>query len=123
MPLNLQAESLDYTPPLLLCNAVTSTGDCTATGIPIGFATSKLFCHVSVTGTAPTSVTVKILGSADNTTFSALTDNHVYTIADDDTASFHINKPSIRYLKGNFVSKVGGDATTAVTIKCVAGGN
>jgi hypothetical protein len=33
-----------------------------------------------------------------------------------------VNKP-VRYVRGNYVSKSGGDGTTAVTLVCTHGGN
>lgn len=36
---------------------------------------------------------------------------------------FHVNESPVRYIKGTYVSKSGGGATTAVTLTCTAGGN
>lgn len=107
---------------LLLLDAVTATGDGKAKGI--GFTTSKVTCHIRVTGTAPTSVDVNVKGSIDNTTYTVMViGDHTYTIATAGTQTFSIRNRDASLLQGVYVSRVGGDGTTAVTLQCSVGGN
>ena len=87
-----------------------------------GFTGDKRTCFVTTGATAPTSVAVKVYGSIDNSTFVNLA-SHTYTVASADTRMFHIVNKPVRWLKGEFVGKVGGDATTTVEIACTNGGN
>ncbi len=94
-----------------------NTAGFTGSAQDIGFSATKHDCVIVVAGTAPTSVTVSLLMSIDNSTFpTALT--HTYTIGTPTTQSFSAWYVR-RYVKGYFVSQVGGDTTTTVTLKCV----
>lgn len=103
-----------------LLNAATSTGDGTA--VDLGTFATQFTCWATTGGTAPTSVALVVYGSADGTTYGAL-QTWTYTVASSDTAFYHIAYKPVRYLKGNYASKVGGSTDTEVTLKCAAGGN
>ena len=120
------AVGLDFTPPLTLLSAVTTPA--VGSAVNIGFVTSKITCHIVASGTAATSLTVSLLGSIDGTTYGTLYLNGTattitFTIADATTNSFSVMNQPVLYLKGQYVSKVGGGAGTAVTLVCGAGGN
>lgn len=103
---------------LTLLSTTTSTG----TGTPIllslssGVAVNAGSCVIVWGGTTPTNTIVYVEGSLDGITWPA---QHLVEVTS--TASgelFHwVNKP-VKYLRGNYVSKTGGDATTSVTMKC-----
>jgi hypothetical protein len=111
--------------PLTLLSAQTSTGN--GSVVALGFTTTKITCHITYGGTAPTTVTVSLLGSINNVTYGTLTigsaSTFVYTIADATSNSFSVMYQPVKYLKGNYVSKTGGDGTTAITMICGVGGN
>jgi hypothetical protein len=122
IPFCVFAASLDESSVIFLCSSVTATGDCASDGIDIGFQSSKFRCWVSFAGTAPTSVIIKLKGAGALSDVYSTDVTHTVTYSDTDSWSFLINK-SLRFIKGNYTSKVGGDGTTAVTLKCRAGGN
>ena len=103
--------------PFTLLSAVTATG--AGTALDLGFLTAKSTCHVTWSGTAPTNTVVALEGSINNSTYAALA---TVTVTATGTMWHMVNKP-VRYLRGNYVSKSGGDGTTAVTMICTAGGN
>lgn len=98
-----------------LLNAVTSTGTGTATVL------DKLLSMHTITvtwgGTAPTSVVVALEGSCDGINYGALTTE---TITASPTLVHVVNKP-VQYIRGNYVSKTGGDGTTSVTMTVDSG--
>lgn len=102
---------------LTYLNAVTDTGDGSA--VDIGFRAKHQACTITIGGTAPTSVNVTMKRSTDGGTNYATVLTHTYTVATVDTQGFDVSYLG-RYWKASFDSKVGGDATTAVTLKCDA---
>ena len=105
------------TDAITLLSAVTATG--TGTAYDLKYATSQSTCTVTWGGTTPTNTVVALEGSIDNSTYAALA---TVTVTATGTMWHTVNKP-VRYIRGNYVSKSGGDGTTAVTMVCVAGGN
>ncbi len=102
-----------------LLSAVTATG--VGSSIDLGGNASKHTCTVTWGGTVPTSTLINIWGSVDNT-FPA-TSTTLYLTQQNVTATkrtFHIVNKPVRYLLGEYVSKVAGDDTTSVTIVCTS---
>lgn len=77
---------------------------------------AEFTCAVTWGGTAPTNTVVDLEGSIDNSTFDELATETVTATG----TMFHVVDKPVRYIRGEYVSKSGGDATTAVTIKCSA---
>jgi len=100
-----------------LLSAVIVTGAGTAKDL--GFTTSQHTCLAAWGGTAPTDLTFNVEGSIDNSTFEAL---YSATMTATPVMTHVVNKP-VRYIRGNYVSKSDGDATTSITITCTSGGN
>lgn len=87
-----------------------------------GMAMTSFGCSISVAGTAPTSVTILVEGSLDNSTWVTLK-NHIYAVSDTSGKIVSgLNTPPFRYIRATYSSRSGGDGTTAVTVKCSAGG-
>lgn len=101
---------------IAVMTAKTSTGDGTA--YDIGFR-ARQACTITLGGTSPTSVTITGKRSTDTGTTYASIFTHTYTVATPSTQAFDVEYLG-RYWKFSFDSKVGGDGTTAVTIKCDA---
>lgn len=102
-----------------LLSGVTATGAGAVTDL--GAPVSQHACTVTIGGTAPTSVTVGLYGSQDGINFQLLGTQQVITTSG--TIFQILNSPGIRYILGNYVSKVGGDGTTSVTLSVTSGGN
>lgn len=96
-----------------------NTAGFTGVSKDLGFTCSKLSVLISWGGTAPTSTSTILQGSLDNTTFATLV-THSSTATGD---MYHVVNKPVRYIKGGFASKVGGDSTTTVTMKVWGGGN
>lgn len=117
-----------WTAPLLLCNAETTDAAlCETTAADTGLLASKGTCVLTASGTAATTFVVSLYGSIDNITFAPLSIDstaatYTFTIASANNTFSFINQP-VRYLNGYRVSKTGGDATSAITMKCAVGGN
>jgi hypothetical protein len=98
-----------------LFNAVTATG--AGTAVPIGIPFTKFTCVNTWGGTVPTNEVVDLEGSLDNSVWVQLVRTTV-------TASPTIYSTSgghaVFYIRGNYISKSGGDGTTSVTMKCTA---
>ncbi len=98
-------------PVYTLLNAVTSTGVGTAQTL---YKPMHLFnCNLATGGTTPTDWSITLEGSIDGTTYG--------TLASDASPNYTfqaIDKP-VNYIRGNYVSKTGGDATTSFTLKCI----
>lgn len=112
----LCAHSFAADTPDTLLSAVTATGSGTA--VDIGKPYPLFTCAVTWGGTAPTNTVVALEGSIDGTTYAAL---QTVTVTATGTI-FHVADKPVMYYRGNYVSKSGGDATTAVTMKCVKAG-
>jgi hypothetical protein len=107
------AEPLEEVQTLL--SAVTSTGN--GSSVDLKLFASRMTCTVVWGGTTPTSTITTLQGSIDNSTWGTLTT--VTSTASGDM--FHIVNKPVRYIRGGYTSKVGGDATTSVTMKCLPG--
>ena len=79
---------------------------------------SDLTCMLTAAGTAATSFTMILEGSLDNVNYYGLATN-VYTVATADTAMFHVINKGVKFIRGNFSAKSGGDGTSAITMKCI----
>jgi hypothetical protein len=96
-----------------------NTAGFTGSSNDIGFTTNKFTVTIVWGGTAATTTTTKLWGSIDNSTFATLV-THVSSASGE---MYHVADKSVRYVKGEFTSKTGGDATSVVTMKIWAGGN
>jgi len=94
-----------------LLNAVTTTG----AGSTLDLSTvTKDFTHmITWGGTAPTNTVVRLEGSIDGVNWATLDSQ---TVTATNSIYFVTGKP-VRYIRGNYVSKSGGDGTTSVTHK------
>ena len=110
----------EFTPPMVLLNAVTSTGY--GSEVNFGIHSGKYSCTVVLGGTAPTNVVVQ-LHLADSTGIYDTTNYDAQQTVTSSPWKFYVVNKGGKYIKGNYVSKSGGDATTSVTLTCVAGGN
>lgn len=95
-----------------LLNAVTATG--TGETLDLVAYSDEFTCVVTWGGTTPTNTIVALQGSLDGTTFAALTTQTITATGQ----MFHVADKFVRYIRGNYVSKSVGDATTSVTLKC-----
>lgn len=86
----------------------------------IGFTTDKITVLTTWSGTTPTNITSALLGSIDGTSFVTLKAN---TMTTSPTMYYNTAGQRVRYVKGYFASKSGGDATTVLSMKVAAGGN
>ena len=109
--------SKPYTRKTVLLNAVTGTG--AGDTMDIECVLSQFTCVVKWGGTTPTNTVVRLEGSIDGTVWGSLAE---VTVTATGTMFHIVNKP-VQFIRGNYVSKSGGDATTAVTLDVVAGGN
>ncbi len=98
-------------PVYTLLNAVTSAGAGTAQTL---YKPMHMFnCNLAVGGTAPTDWSITLEGSIDGTTYGTLT-----TDASPNYTFRAVDYP-VNYIRGNYVSKTDGDATTSFTLKCI----
>ena len=102
---------------ITLLDAAVDTG--AGSNYDLGESRSRFTCAVEWGGATPTSTTVKLQGSIDNVLWADLQT----VVVSASGTMFHVIEKLVRYIRGNYVSKVGGDATTSVTMKCQAGGN
>jgi len=104
-----------YIPTVTLLNAVTATGAGAST--PIGIPFTKFTCVSTWGGTVPTSELINVEGSLDGTTWVVLVQT---TVSASPTIYSTSGGHAVFYIRGNYVSKVVGDATTSATLKCTA---
>lgn len=98
-----------------LLKSATATG--AGTVLDLGNPTfSEFTCAVTWGGTTPTNTVVDLEGSIDNSTYDELATETITATG----TMFHVVDKPVRYIRGEYVSKSGGDATTAVTLKCSA---
>lgn len=116
-PSNVPEANVYVSPEKAYTLLTANTAGLTGTAQDLTFTATKHYCVITTAGTAPTSVVVSLYMSIDNSAFPT-TLTHTYTIGTATTRSFAAMYPA-RYVKGSFDSKVGGDATTTVTLKCV----
>ena len=112
-----QAQAIGTT----LLNAVIATGPGTGVRLPsntLGTVTSSFTCVVTWGGTTPTNTVVALEGSLDNLIYFVLSTNTVTS----SPTPFFVTDKAVKYIRGNYVSKSGGDGTTAVTLVCQPGG-
>lgn len=107
---SVYTSSLDNYPLL----AKTSTTGASTFIADFGMGYDEFTCVVTWSGTTPVDTTVALEGSLDGTTFAALSTQTITTTG----TMFHVVDKYVRYVRGNYVSKTGGDATTAVTMSC-----
>ncbi len=109
--------SKPHTQKITLLNAVTATG----AGDYCDFEQllSRFSCIVRWGGTVPTNTVVRLEGSLDRTNWATLAEVTVTS----DKWMFHVIDKPVPFVRGNYVSKSGGDGTTSVTLEMVAGGN
>ncbi len=96
-----------------------NTAGFTGASNDIGFTTNKFTVTIVWGGTAATTTITELLGSIDNSTFATLV-THTSTASGE---MYHVADKPVRYVKGKFTSKTGGDSTSVVTMKIWAGGN
>lgn len=101
----------------VLLTASTGTGDGTA--VDLGFTVSQFSVLTIWGGTAPTNIVTSLKGSIDGTYYVTLSSN---AMTGSPNMYFITSKP-VRYIKGSYDTKSGGDGTTSVTMKVTAGGN
>jgi len=94
-----------------LLSAATATG--AGTALDLSTVVSSFTHMITWGGTVPTNTVVRLEGSIDGTNWATL-DSQTVTLTN--SIYFITGKP-VRYIRGNYVSKSGGDATTSVTHK------
>jgi len=100
----------------ILLNAVTATG--IGGEVDTGRMCGKFHCTVSWGGTAPTSVLVSVLFSDQSGIYDGSGSGIANQTITASPTKLQITGYYGRYLKGNYVSKVGGSTDTSVTISC-----
>ncbi len=112
-----RSQSKPFTRVIKLLNAVTGTGS----GDYVDFECllSQFSCMIRWGGLAPTNTVVRLEGSIDGLNWASLQE---VTVTSTNTMFHVINRP-VQFIRANYVSKTGGDATTSVTFEIVAGGN
>ncbi len=113
-----RSQSKPFTRKITLLNAVTGTG----AGDYVDFECllSQFSCMIRWGGLTPTNTVVQLEGSIDGINWARLQDAVTVTATN---TLFHIVNSPVQFVRANYVSKTGGDATTAVTFEIVAGGN
>ncbi len=109
--------SKPFTRKIVLLSAVTGAG--VSDYVDFENVLSQFSCMVRWGGTVPTNTVVRLEGSLDGANWATLQEVTVTT----DKTMFHVVNKPVRFIRANYVSKTGGDATTAVTFEVVAGGN
>lgn len=97
-----------------LLSAKTTTG--TGSTLPLQVYMDEFTCVVTWGGTTPTNTVVELQGSLDGTTFATLATVTVTATGQ----MFHVVDKMVQYVRGKYVSRSDGDATTAVTLKVSA---
>jgi hypothetical protein len=113
--------SFTWTGPITVLAATASTG--IGSEIDLGRQYDKFSCTAVVGGTQPTSATFGIVlaGKSGIYDSTGIEDSVTLLGATGTTKRWYTVNKSGRYIKGNYVSKVGGDGTTTVAIVCTAG--
>jgi len=88
----------------------------TGAGAAVSSNSTHITCVVTWGGTTPTNTVVAVEGSIDNSTWASL---EAVTVTSSGTM-FHIVDKYVKLIRGNYVSRSGGDATTAVTLYCAS---
>ena len=78
----------------------------------------KFSCTIVWSGTTPVNTVTALMGSIDGVNFVPLQTQTSISSPDYFSVVF---KP-VRWIMGSYISSSGGDATTAVTMTCAAGG-
>lgn len=94
-----------------LLNAVTATG--AGEALDLSSVVTNFTHMVTWGGTVPTNTVVRLEGSIDGVNWATLDSQ---TVTATNSIYFVTGKP-VRYIRGNYVSKSGGDGTTSVTHK------
>ncbi len=102
--------------------AITLLSAKTATGAGTEFELLRSACQFSCTatwgGTAPTSITFWVQLTDETTVYDTTTGAAVLTMSAS-PYRFDMLDRAGKFIRGNYVSKVGGDGTTSITLKCV----
>jgi hypothetical protein len=101
----------------VLLNAATATPT-TGSVVSLGKSATLHKCDFVLGGTAPVSVTVSFM-VGNNATTPTTVATHTYTVATPTTKSFEAEYAG-QYIQASYDSKVGGDATTSVTLICTS---
>jgi hypothetical protein len=101
---------------ITLLDAVTATG--VGSGVSLQCILDKFTYSVVWSGTNPTNTVVSIDGSIDGITWEEL---DTLTVTSSGKLQHIVNK-GVMVIRANYVSKSGGDSTTAVTVKCIGWG-
>ncbi len=99
--------------------AFTSNTSGVGPAVPLGKDYEDFTCVVTWGGTVPTNTTVILYGSIDGSNFTQI-DSRAITATG---SNYVLNNYPYLYLLGEFSAKTAGDATTAVTLKCMSGRN
>jgi hypothetical protein len=105
-----------------LMSAQTTTGDSSLGGIDMGYTGKYFTCYSSWT-TSATSNTIYILGSIDNSVWTATADALATITMTSSPKYWAAPFTGFRYLKTYWASRTGGSASSDLTVKCIEGGN
>ena len=105
-----------------LMSAQTTTGDSSLGGIDMGY-TGKYFTCYSTWTTSATSNSIYILGSIDNSVWTATPDALATITMTSSPKYWAAPFTGFRYLKVYWASRTGGSASSDLTVKCIEGGN
>jgi hypothetical protein len=93
------------------------------TSVDLGFAVGQHSCFLVLAGTDPTTATIKIKGSPNNSDFITL-GSIAYVSATGETSRYKsITGSPTRYIKASWDSYTGAPSTTKVYVWCISGGN
>lgn len=96
-----------------LLDAVTATG--AGAGLSLEGIIARHTFTIVWSGTTPTNTVVALEGTIDGVTWASLA---TVTATGSGTMAHIVDKP-VMMVRANYVSKSGGDATTAVTVKYI----
>jgi hypothetical protein len=102
--------------PILAATVTTGAG----AEFDLGQTYNRFNCVATWGGTAPTSITFGIALADKTGIYDSTGIEDSITMTASPTRFYLVNKQG-RYIKGNYVSKVVGDATTSLKIDCSAG--
>ena len=102
--------------PITLMSAQMITG--TATEHQLTRSANQFSCEATWGGTVPTSITFWVQLADTTTVYDSASGDAEVTM----TASpkrFYLIYKAGKFIRANYISKVGGDGTTSLTVKCV----
>lgn len=103
-----------YSGTATLLSGVVSTGAGSSESLQV--TCSRFTVTVTWGGTSPTNTVVNLEGSIDGTNFGILGTSTVTATG----TMFHVVDKPVNHIRGNYVSKSGGDGTTSVTMVVMA---